>query len=249
MSIDIGDLKNSLDKYRQTVKLSMQNNCNEINNITVADTNKISVPDSNNVTDAINNISLNSNEQCKNESKSNSIKITIKKSALTEENANRQVGNNGNKLSLEVKMMQKKLQQYTDKKNYKNITNDVAKIQVEKESIDILRATDIFNVVNDEKPYLTWRKLDIEVQKKLIHDFCNKLSPPINQDAMDKIIELINIKKLYVKREIEYDNINGRIEALPIIQYDDVSKKYIVIKTEIKKKYNAKKSARQFMNQ
>lgn len=228
MSIDIGDLKNSLDKYRQNVKLSMKNSSSHSKN----------------------EDNLNDN---------NSVKITVKKPQLIKDISesamvnndtviNNETVNNKNKLSLDVKIMQKRLQKYTDQKNYKNIkSTEQSKTIVEKETVDILRASDIFNVVNDEKPYLTWRKLDIETQKKLIYDFCNKLSPPINQDALDKLIELINIKKLYIKREIEYDSINGRIEALPIIRYDTTLQKYLVIKTEVVKKYNAKKSARQFM--
>jgi hypothetical protein len=177
-------------------------------------------------------------------------KITIKKSYTDSNKTEDAKANNiHNKLGLEVQLMQKRLQQYTDKKNYKKILDNTQKTVEEKESIDILRAKDIFNVVGDNSEYLTWRKLEKDEQKEILTLFFTTLDPEPEQDVIDDVFDLIDIKKLYVKREIEYDKINKQILSLPILVYDDVLKKYSCIKTVVKKKYNAKKSARQFMKQ
>ena len=104
---------------------------------------------------------------------------------------------------------------------------------------------EIFNIVTQDKEYKDWKQLTIEEKIEKATEFLNSThhleegNPPYTESIKLKIFDLINEKKLYLKKDIEYDKINQRIAIIPLIKYDIEMDEYILKSTE--KKKNVKK--------
>lgn len=77
------------------------------------------------------------------------------------------------------------------------------------------------NITETEEYYKKhWNKLNIIHKKIKIKEFINNL--PINKESkkniITKILTLLNNKKINKNKDIEYDNINGKIISIPILK-------------------------------
>lgn len=77
------------------------------------------------------------------------------------------------------------------------------------------------NITETEEYYKkSWNKLNIIHKKIKIKEFINNL--PINKDTKKNIIanllSLLSNKKINKNKDIEYDNINGKIISIPMLK-------------------------------
>ena len=78
---------------------------------------------------------------------------------------------------------------------------------------------DSINIIGTGTVYLNWKSLDIDTKKKKIREFYNLDDDSKNLDddmkeKLDKLFELVDTKKIYLKRDIHFDKINQRIKNI-----------------------------------
>ena len=77
------------------------------------------------------------------------------------------------------------------------------------------------NITETEEYYKKpWNKLNIIHKKIKIKEFINNL--PINKEnkknVIAKLLKLLTNKKINKNKEIEYDNVNGKIISIPLLK-------------------------------
>lgn len=122
---------------------------------------------------------------------------------------------------------------------------------------------DIFNIVMSknednetmEDKKIEWRKLSKEEQFKHLDDFfkhqnehhlLNIGQPPFDEKVMEEVKGMIEEGKLYLKKDIDWDSLNGRISNIPLIKYHSTSKSYTI--GNIGNKKNVKKISQNAVN-
>lgn len=122
-----------------------------------------------------------------------------------------------------------KMIQHKEQKTNKKIENK------SENSMFMDNTSDAFNIVDDDKHYLEWRKLSVEDRLLILEEF---------MEDKDYDEELQNILRIYVesgkilfRKDIHFDKINRKILELPLVKY--INGKYIIKEDE--KKVNVKK--------
>lgn len=96
---------------------------------------------------------------------------------------------------------------------------------IENQTIDTENQSSVIysdnNITETEEYYKkSWNKLNIIHKKIKIKEFINNL--PINKESkkiiIGKLLNLLNNKKINKNKDIEYDNINGKIISIPLLK-------------------------------
>lgn len=96
----------------------------------------------------------------------------------------------------------------------------------EKENGTIVDRGNKFNMSNlnsfdDTKKYPKWKELDIDIKKEKINVFFENKE---KYESIQKCYDLIDDNKLYLKKDIYYDNINQRIIDIFVFNADGEKK-------------------------
>lgn len=101
----------------------------------------------------------------------------------------------------------------------------------QEDEADVLESTDVFNTIDNDVEYLTWRKVKKEDKLIKIDDyFDTHIFPKINKEneyavtqtnkLKEQIVDLINTGKLNTMKDVQYDKVNQRIENIVHIYFD-----------------------------
>lgn len=91
------------------------------------------------------------------------------------------------------------------------------------------------NSVNNDIEYIKWKKLDSDVKKEKITDFYGKIDEHNNNNNSDIKIDvkiktlfaLVDKNKFFLKKDLQYDKINQRIENIFIFEEEGEKRGYI----------------------
>ena len=119
---------------------------------------------------------------------------------------------NVEKISLDMKILQQRIDSVSIIKYYKDLKND--RLKSDNNIVYVQNEEDLFkemNMANDNKP---WPKLDIYTKKKKILDFLEKLiTKEVDLDKKEINVELFKMldDKKITKKNIEFDEHNNII--------------------------------------
>jgi hypothetical protein len=119
---------------------------------------------------------------------------------------------NVEKISLDMKLLQQRMDSVNIIKYYKDLKND--RLKLDNHIVHVQNEEDLFkemNMANDNKP---WPKLDNYTKRKKILDFCDKLiNKRLDLDKKEitaEILKMLEDKKI-TKKNIEFDEQNNII--------------------------------------
>jgi hypothetical protein len=91
------------------------------------------------------------------------------------------------------------------------------------------------NCVIQDVEYIKWKKLDVSIKKEKIKEFYEKIDEKNNDNNSNIKIEtkiktlydLVDINKFFLKKDLQYDKINQRIENIYIFEDEGEKRGYI----------------------
>jgi hypothetical protein len=106
----------------------------------------------------------------------------------------------------------------------------------------------LINTVSENIEYIKWKKLDIDVKKQKIEEFYEKINEknndnnsPLKIDVKIKtLFDLVDKKKFFLKKDLQYDKINQLIENILIFE-DECEKRGFIDKLQKQKNKELKK--------
>lgn len=142
--------------------------------------------------------------------------------------------------NFELDMMYNKINNISNKLAYKRKGHAT---QIEGQSLhqNLINDPDIFNIVSNDKEYKDWKQLTTEEKVAKANEFFQSThyleegQEPYEEEVKNKLIEIIEEGKLYLKKDIEYDKINQRIAIIPLVKYQLDTKSWIIKSSENKK--------------
>ncbi len=108
------------------------------------------------------------------------------------------------------------------KKEYKKRMKPSDKEEEKEEGIiyevqeTILLNKDNFNIIENEKDYIPWKKLESEEREELLKKYLETIS--ISDEIKKKLLEMHSNGDLMNKKTIEYDKINQQIINIPLLK-------------------------------
>jgi hypothetical protein len=113
-------------------------------------------------------------------------------------------------------------------------TNNIKNKNNYRTKISKMDTTKINSVVQDIE-YIKWKKLDIDIKKSKIKDFYEQINEENNdnnsdikiEDKIKTIFDLVDINKFFLKKDLQYDIINKRIENIYIFDEEGEKRGYI----------------------
>ena len=150
-------------------------------------------------------------------------------------------------LNQPIKEHQQMMNQYSYQLNKKKEIKLIDTSNLNNNDIDIINDGNVFNLMEDNTNYNDWKSLTIDEQKEKLKNYLdlNKNNYYLDDDLTNKLNKLIDDKKIYYKKYIEYDKVNERIIKLPLLVNNLKLKKTEIILTDSKK---IKKSNKFFSN-
>ena len=93
-----------------------------------------------------------------------------------------------------------------------------------------LTQDNIFNLDAEEVERIPWSKMEVEQRVQMVEDYLStaEMRPPIDDDAKNQVIQLVQDGLLKKKTDIKYDEVNKKIVGITILKYDTESNKYII---------------------
>lgn len=120
---------------------------------------------------------------------------------------------NVEKVSLDMKILQQRMDSVSIVKYYKDLKND--RLKSDKNIVYVQNEEDLFQEINDFNDNKPWPKLDNYTKKKKITDFVNKLiieNPVFNKEQISKELLLLLEEKKINKKNIELNDSNHIIK-------------------------------------
>ena len=120
---------------------------------------------------------------------------------------------NVEKVSLDMKILQQRMDSVSIVKYYKDLKND--RLKSDKNIVYVQNEEDLFQEINDFNDNKPWPKLDNYTKKKKITDFVNKLiieNPVFNKEQISKELLVLLEEKKINKKNIELNDSNHIIK-------------------------------------
>jgi hypothetical protein len=126
--------------------------------------------------------------------------------------------------SYKVKEKFKKNIEINTQKNKNNFRTTISKMDTTK-----------INCVIQDVEYIKWKKLDISIKKEKIKDFYEQIDEKNNDNnsnikietKIKTLFDLVDINKFFLKKDLQYDKINQRIENIYIFEDEGEKRGYI----------------------
>lgn len=134
-------------------------------------------------------------------------------------------GFNEKDVEKELNNYQNKVKMMVQKKNKNALQEEEAK----KDFMD--NTLDTFNIVEDEKEYKEWRKLDLPERLEILEKHFKEF-PDLGDDIKEQLRDMVDKQKILYKKDINYDKINKKILKITLLK--KVGEEY-VLKEDVKK--------------
>ena len=119
------------------------------------------------------------------------------------------------------------------------------KIAGEPEPQDFMDNTsDMFTIVDSDKEYLEWRKLEIDRRLEILENYFNAFEEEIDAVVKQQLRVLVGNQKLLYKKDINYDKVNEKIISITLLK--KIDGKYVLKETV--KKVSARKQNQSHIN-
>lgn len=125
----------------------------------------------------------------------------------------------------ELKNLEGKVNLMVKKNENKN------KVDEEADKYFMDNTLDMFNIVEDEKEYKEWRRLDIKDRLEILEEYLRDFED-LGEDIRSQLYDMVENKKILYKKDIDYDKINRKIIKINILK--KIGTEYI-LKEDVKK--------------
>lgn len=138
---------------------------------------------------------------------------------------------NEKEINMEVNNLQYKFTNmiYKNEKKNKNNPGEQKEVNQNVEFMD--NTADMFNIVDNEKEYLDWRKLAIEERLEILEEYLEGITD-LDEEVKEQLHNMVEKQAILYKKDIDYDKINKKILKINILK--KVDGKYI-LKEDVKK--------------
>jgi hypothetical protein len=138
---------------------------------------------------------------------------------------------NEKEINMEVNNLQYKFNNmiYKNEKKNKNNPGEQKEVNQNVEFMD--NTADMFNIVDNDKEYLEWRKLAIEERLEILEEYLESIID-LDEEVKEQLRNMVEKQAILYKKDIDYDKINKKILKINILK--KVDGKYI-LKEDVKK--------------
>lgn len=146
------------------------------------------------------------------------------------------------KLNNQITRMAKK-KEYKNSRKILNINDQQESSQsviVNNAPMDLSIKDDLYNVMDDDKQYIDWKHVDIDIKKKKVEEYIGEISKQngvdIPEDIKNEIFKMIDENKILYKKDINFDKINMKIINLFGLTFNNGEYAFSVVPVKLKKK-------------